>query len=181
MVKIPWRQAQQPTPVFLPGGSHDRGAWQAMVHGVAKSRTQLSTLADHLGRSLRLFQSSSFKSRKEGGGPRRGQGRRGWDKGISLEQAEWAKGSLIPKGRGMWLNRVSPPRPLTPPDLGEQKAELRDNLLPSHECGQVTSGLRVEAQMEARSQWGRRLRQRFSSCQPTTGGQVTSKLPFSHL
>ena len=52
----------------------------------------------------------------------------------------------------MWLNRVSPPRPLTPPDLGEQKAELRDNLLPSHECGQVTSGLRVEAQMEARSQ-----------------------------
>ena len=25
--KIPWRNAWQPTPVFLPGGSHDRGAW----------------------------------------------------------------------------------------------------------------------------------------------------------
>ena len=27
---------------FLPGESMDRGAWQAIVHGVAKSPTQLS-------------------------------------------------------------------------------------------------------------------------------------------
>ena len=34
-------------------------------------------LADYLLRSLRLFQSGSFKSRKEGEGTRRGQGGRG--------------------------------------------------------------------------------------------------------
>ena len=38
---IPWRRKLQPTPVFLPGEFH-RGPWQATVHGVAKSRTQLS-------------------------------------------------------------------------------------------------------------------------------------------
>ena len=27
-----------PTPVFLPGEFHDRGAWWATVHGVAKSQ-----------------------------------------------------------------------------------------------------------------------------------------------
>ena len=31
-----------PTPVLLPGKSMDRGAWWAVVPGVAKSRTQLS-------------------------------------------------------------------------------------------------------------------------------------------
>jgi len=30
------------TLVFLPGESHGRGAWWAVVHGVAKSRTRLS-------------------------------------------------------------------------------------------------------------------------------------------
>ena len=43
--KIPWRRAWQPTPVFLYsclGNSMDREAWRATVHGVAKSRTQLS-------------------------------------------------------------------------------------------------------------------------------------------
>ena len=34
--KIPWRRAWQPTPVFLPGESMDRGAWQATVHRVAR-------------------------------------------------------------------------------------------------------------------------------------------------
>jgi len=40
--KIPWRRKWQPTPVFLPGKSLNRGAWQAIVHGVAKNWTQLS-------------------------------------------------------------------------------------------------------------------------------------------
>ena len=35
--KIPWRRTLQPTPVFLPGESHGRGAWKATVHRVAKS------------------------------------------------------------------------------------------------------------------------------------------------
>ena len=39
---ILWRRKWQPTPVFLPGKSMDRGAWWATVHGVTKSRMQLS-------------------------------------------------------------------------------------------------------------------------------------------
>ena len=34
--KIPWRREWQPTPVFLPGESHDRRARWATVHGVAE-------------------------------------------------------------------------------------------------------------------------------------------------
>ena len=40
--KIPWRRKWQPTPVFLPGKSMDRGAWLATVHAVTKSWTWLS-------------------------------------------------------------------------------------------------------------------------------------------
>ena len=40
--KIPCSKKWQPTPVFLPGKSMDRGAWQAIVHGVGKSQTRLS-------------------------------------------------------------------------------------------------------------------------------------------
>ena len=36
--KSPWKRKQQLTPVFLPGESQDRGAWQAMVHRVTKSQ-----------------------------------------------------------------------------------------------------------------------------------------------
>ena len=39
--KICWRRKWQPTPVFLPGEFHDRGAWWATVYGVAKSWTRL--------------------------------------------------------------------------------------------------------------------------------------------
>jgi len=41
--KIPWRRKWQPPPVFFLKNPMDRGAWRATVHGVAKSRTQLST------------------------------------------------------------------------------------------------------------------------------------------
>ena len=34
---IPWRRAWQPTLVFFPGESHDRGAWQVTVHRVTKA------------------------------------------------------------------------------------------------------------------------------------------------
>ena len=43
--KIPWRRAQQATPVFLPGEYNGRGAWWATVHRVTKSRTQLKWLS----------------------------------------------------------------------------------------------------------------------------------------
>ena len=35
--KIPWRRKWQPTPVFLPGESMDRGAWRVIVHRDAES------------------------------------------------------------------------------------------------------------------------------------------------
>ena len=44
---------RQPTPVFLPEESHDRGASQATVHGVTKSWTQLSRSRDGLGRATK--------------------------------------------------------------------------------------------------------------------------------
>ena len=34
-----WRRKWQPTPVFLPRESQERGAWWAAVYGVAQSRT----------------------------------------------------------------------------------------------------------------------------------------------
>ena len=34
--KFPWRRAWQPTPVFLPGESMDRGVWWASVHRVTQ-------------------------------------------------------------------------------------------------------------------------------------------------
>ena len=36
--EIPWRRRWQPTPVFLPGESRNRGAWRAVVHRLAKKR-----------------------------------------------------------------------------------------------------------------------------------------------
>ena len=45
--KIPRRSAWQLTPVFLPENAMDRGTWQATVHGVAESQTQLKWLNTH--------------------------------------------------------------------------------------------------------------------------------------
>ena len=40
-----WRRKWQPTPVFLPGESRDRGAWWAAIYGVAHSQTRLKRLS----------------------------------------------------------------------------------------------------------------------------------------
>ena len=46
--KIPWSRKWEPIPVFLPGKSHgQRNLAGYSVHGVAKSRTQLSDLNTH--------------------------------------------------------------------------------------------------------------------------------------
>ena len=34
--RFPWRRKWQLTLIFLPGESMDRGAWQAIVHGMAR-------------------------------------------------------------------------------------------------------------------------------------------------
>ena len=53
--KILWRRKWQPTPVLLPGESHDGGGWQAIVHGVTNSQTGLSdfthSLTHYMGRA----------------------------------------------------------------------------------------------------------------------------------
>ena len=40
--KVPWRRKWQPAPVFLLGKSQGRGAWWAIVHRMAKSKTWLN-------------------------------------------------------------------------------------------------------------------------------------------
>jgi len=45
--KDPLEKEKQPILVFLPGKKPMEGAWQVTVHEVAKSQTQLSTLAQH--------------------------------------------------------------------------------------------------------------------------------------
>ena len=61
--KIPWRRAQQSTPVFLPGESHGH-----MVHKVTKSQTRLKqlstrTVTDAFSRLYQLlFSKSSVRS-----------------------------------------------------------------------------------------------------------------------
>ena len=42
LAAINGRRQWHPTPVLLPGKSHGRRAWWAIVHGVAKSQTRLS-------------------------------------------------------------------------------------------------------------------------------------------
>ena len=53
--KIPWRRAWHPSPVFSPGKSHDRGAWWATVHRVAKSQTRLIDQTHTHQRTFRVF------------------------------------------------------------------------------------------------------------------------------
>ena len=48
--KIPWRWKWHPTPVFLPENPMDGGAWQATVHGIAKSQTRLSDFTLHFSK-----------------------------------------------------------------------------------------------------------------------------------
>ena len=45
--KIPWRRTWQPTPASCLENPMERGAWQATVHGVTKSWTQLKQLSMH--------------------------------------------------------------------------------------------------------------------------------------
>ena len=40
---VPWNRKWHPTPIFLPGKFHGQRNLAAIVHGITKSRTQLST------------------------------------------------------------------------------------------------------------------------------------------
>ena len=58
----------QPIPIFLPGKSHDRGAWQATVHRVARVRHYLATkpeyayISFHIIFHYRLLQDIDYSS-----------------------------------------------------------------------------------------------------------------------
>ena len=58
--KIPWKRAQQPTPVFLPGESH--GQKSAMVHWVIKNLALLKQLNMHSTHSILIIISLSFST-----------------------------------------------------------------------------------------------------------------------
>ena len=51
-----WRRKWQPTPVFLPGESQDRGAWWAAIHGVTQSWTRLKWLSSSCSRNNKAEQ-----------------------------------------------------------------------------------------------------------------------------
>ena len=51
--KIPWKRAQQPTPVFLPGESH--GQKSAMVHWDIKNLALLKQLNMHSTHSILII------------------------------------------------------------------------------------------------------------------------------
>ena len=54
--KILWKRIWKPTPVFLPGESHERGAWQAAIHGVAELDTaERLSITEHT-----IYQSVQF-------------------------------------------------------------------------------------------------------------------------
>ena len=53
--KISWRREWEPTPEFLQENPTDRGAWQATIHRVAKSQTQLKRLSIHTGTPQNLI------------------------------------------------------------------------------------------------------------------------------
>ena len=63
---VHWRRKWQPTPVFLPGESQGRGAWQAAVYRVAQSQTQLKQLSSskaiEISNLLILFAFNNLKN-----------------------------------------------------------------------------------------------------------------------
>ena len=50
--KIPWRREWQPTPVFLPGEFNGQKSLVGTVHGIKKSRTQLSSYHFHFQKEV---------------------------------------------------------------------------------------------------------------------------------
>ena len=100
--KIPWRGAQQPTPVFLPGDPTDRGAWEAAAHGIAKSQTWLKRLSTHapLKSTFSLFLA---------GWPQRSNT---WAQGLGTSRQKGENQSM--GSTGFWDNRVWRPSVAAP-------------------------------------------------------------------
>ena len=61
--KIPWRRKWQPAPVFFLENPVDRGAWWAIVHGVAKDRHDLETKQQQKSREITSLQDAARELR----------------------------------------------------------------------------------------------------------------------
>ena len=57
-----WRRKWQPTPVFLPRESQERGAWWASAYGVAQSQTRLKRLSSSSSSSKLILNVVGTKS-----------------------------------------------------------------------------------------------------------------------
>ena len=57
--KFPRRRVWQPTPVFLPRKSMDRGAWRTIVLGIVKSRARLSDWATERKSKVKVSSASN--------------------------------------------------------------------------------------------------------------------------
>ena len=55
-----WKRKWQPTPVFLPGESRDRGAWWAAIYGVTQGCTRLTWLSSSSSNISVVWQFISF-------------------------------------------------------------------------------------------------------------------------
>ena len=102
-----WERKWQPTPVVLPGKSHDRGAWRAIVHGVTE-QSGSTEAPEHV--LLLLTQAAQQTCTKRilgsGGlapaGPQRWRGRHISPLGArGLERTQGAHSSFFQGGRGI--------------------------------------------------------------------------------
>ena len=60
-----WRRKWQPTPVFLPGESQERGAWWAAIYGVAQSQTRLKRLSSSSSSQLTIVVTVSGEQQRD--------------------------------------------------------------------------------------------------------------------
>ena len=90
--KMTWRGAWQPTPVFLPRGSHgQRNLVGCIVHGVAKSQTRLSNYHFHF--PLGQLYSTRKKKKKWLALPRSKGFSRWWSRNEIAHQRETSSGT----------------------------------------------------------------------------------------
>ena len=108
----------------------NKGAWQATVHGVAKSRTRLKWLSMHAGMHLPLKNISSGKL---------------WCSPFAVTVGDgWAQGPLLEGPRGLCVS--FPLLPLLSPGKGEvkrRKKNFRGGLAEGDSRGKTNWGVQV--------------------------------------
>ena len=93
--KIPWRRKWQPTPVFLPENPMDRGAWQATVHGIAKS-----DMTEHMCMHTHKHTCWTSQNMSHGGNQHRKQNPPKYvlpGKWLSMKRLRWSQVTFYPK------------------------------------------------------------------------------------